>query len=304
MRQRAFSGRWLIVEPSRAFRIVPWQQRVLLVLALAGLVVSPLAWWFARRLSAPIAAFAKAAERLGRDPRAPPLDIRGPLEVNAAVSAFNQMQQRLSRYVDDRTAMVAAIAHDLRTPLTRMRFRIEGVPDDLRAKIVADMDQMDDMISATLAFVKDTARPRERKRLELSSLIETVMDEAAETGADAAVETVERLVVEGDPLALKRLFTNLADNAFKFGHAARARVFASDGLAIVEIEDNGTGMPEDELERAFEPFRRLESSRSRDTGGIGLGLAVVRAVARGHGGDVTLHNRSGGGLIARVSLPM
>ena len=130
------------------------------------------------------------------------------------------------------------------------------------------------------------------------------MDEAAETGADAAVETVERLVVEGDPLALKRLFTNLADNAFKFGHAARARVFASDGLAIVEIEDNGTGMPEDELERAFEPFRRLESSRSRDTGGIGLGLAVVRAVARGHGGDVTLHNRSGGGLIARVSLPM
>lgn len=301
---RQGDGRWLIVEPRPSLRIDPWQQRVLLVLALAGLAVSPLAWWFARRMAAPIAAFAKAAERLGRDPRAPPLDIRGPLEVNAAVSAFNQMQQRLSRYVDDRTAMVAAIAHDLRTPLTRMRFRIEGAPDDLKAKIAADIDQMDAMIAATLAFVKDSARPRERTRLELSSLVETVMDEAAETGADAAVQCADRLVVEGDPLALKRLFTNLADNALKFGRRARANVFARDGLAVVEIEDNGPGMPDDELERAFEPFRRLEVSRSRDTGGIGLGLAVVRAVARGHGGDVTLHNRAGGGLIARVSLPM
>jgi len=185
-----------------------------------------------------------------------------------------------------------------------MRFRIEGAPEELRGKIASDIDQMDAMIAATLAFVKDTARPRERTRLELSSLVETVMDEAAETGADAAVQCADRLVVEGDPLALKRLFTNLADNALKFGRAARARVFAQGGLAMVEIEDNGPGMPEEELERAFEPFRRLESSRSRDTGGIGLGLAVVRAVARGHGGDVTLHNRQGGGLIARVSLPM
>jgi two-component system OmpR family sensor kinase len=301
---RQHDGRWLVVQPRPAFRIDGWQQRVMLVLALAGLAVSPLAWWFARRMAAPIAAFAEGAERLGKDPRAPPLDIQGSLEVNAAVSAFNQMQQRLSRYVDDRTAMVAAIAHDLRTPLTRMRFRIEGAPEELRGKIASDIDQMDAMIAATLAFVKDTARPRQRTRLELSSLVETVMDEAAETGADAAVQCADRLVVEGDPLALKRLFTNLADNALKFGRAARARVFAQDGLAMVEIEDNGPGMPEEELERAFEPFRRLESSRSRDTGGIGLGLAVVRAVARGHGGDVTLHNRQGGGLIARVSLPM
>ena len=301
---RQNDGRWLLIEPRHGFRIDPWQQRVLLVLGLAIVVVSPLAWWFARRMAAPIAAFATAAERLGRDPRAPPLDIRGPLEVNAAVRAFNQMQQRLSRYVDDRTAMVGAIAHDLRTPLTRLRFRIEAAPEDLRQKISADIDQMDAMIAATLAFVKDTSRPRERTRLELSSLVETVMDEAAETGADAAVQCADRLVVEGDPLALKRLFANLAENALKFGHAARARVFARDGMAIVEVEDNGPGMPESELERAFEPFHRLESSRSRDTGGIGLGLAVVRAIARGHGGDVTLHNRTGGGLVARVSLPM
>ncbi|MFO1014105.1 MAG: ATP-binding protein [Caulobacteraceae bacterium] len=301
---RQNDGRWLIIAPKHAFRIDPWQQRVLLVLGIAALAVSPLAWWFARRISAPIAALGSAAERLGRDPRAPPLQIRGSSEVNSAVAAFNEMQERLRRYVDDRTAMVGAIAHDLRTPLTRLRFRVEAVPDDVKAKIVNDIDQMEAMISATLSFVKDTARPRERTRMELASLVETVMDEAAETGRDTAVERADRVVIEGDPLALKRLLTNLVDNALKFGKRARARVFIKDGSAVVEIEDNGPGMPECELERAFEPFHRLEGSRSRDTGGAGLGLAVVRAVARGHGGDVTLENRAKGGLIARVTLPL
>lgn len=301
---RQNDGRWLVISPKHAFRIDPWQQRVLLVLGIAALAVSPLAWWFARRISAPIAALGKGAERLGRDPRAPPLQIHGSSEVNAAVAAFNEMQERLRRYVDDRTAMVGAIAHDLRTPLTRLRFRVEAVPDDVKTKFVADIDQMEAMISATLSFVKDTARPRERTRMELASLVETVMDEAAETGRDTAVEHADRVVIEGDPLALKRLLTNLVDNALKFGKRARARVFVKDGAAVVEIEDNGPGMPDCELERAFEPFHRLEGSRSRDTGGAGLGLAVVRAVARGHGGDVTLENRAKGGLIARVTLPL
>ena len=301
---READGTWLVVKPEPHLSLSPWQQRILLVLGIAVLMVSPLAWWFARRLSAPIAAFAAGAERLGRDPQAPPIDIRGSAEVAAAVKAFNQMQDRLRSYVEYRTSMIAAIAHDLRTPLTRLRFRIEATPDELQAKLARDIDEMEAMISATLAFVQDATRPRERKKLEISSLVETVMDEAAETGADAAVECADKVVIDGDPIALKRLVANLVDNALKFGSQARGRVFTENGMAIVEVEDNGPGVPEDQVERAFEPFHRLESSRSRDTGGIGLGLAVVRAIARSHGGDVFLQNRTGGGLRARVMLPL
>jgi len=297
-------GKWLLVKPRHAI-LEPWQQRILLVLAAAAIAVAPIAWWFARQLAAPIAAFARAAERLGRDPDAPPLeDARGSSEVGAAVAAFNLMQERLRRYVTNRTTMVAAIAHDLRTPLTRLRFRIEAAPEELRAKLAADIDEMEEMISGTLAFVQDATRPVERTKLEVSSLVETVMDEAAETGADAAVERAERAVVDGDPIALKRLVSNLVDNALKFGSRARGRVFAEAGMAVVEVDDDGPGVPEGEIERAFEPFQRLEGSRSRETGGAGLGLAVVRAIARGHGGEVTLLNRAEGGLRARVTLPL
>jgi signal transduction histidine kinase len=297
-------GRWLVVSPASAFGIDPWQQRLFLVLAIAAVAVSPLAWWFARRLAAPIAALAAGAERLGRDPSAPRLDIRGSAEVTLAVNAFNEMQERLRQYVEDRTEMIGAIAHDLRTPLTRLRFRIEAAPEDLRVKLASDIDQMEAMVSATLAFVRDASRSHERVKLEITSLVETIMDEAAETGADASAEASARVVVDGDPVALRRLITNLVDNALKFGSAARGRVFVENEMAVVEIDDNGPGITEDQIERAFEPFHRLETSRNRDTGGIGLGLAVVRAIARGHGGDVSLKTLTEGGLRARVRLPL
>jgi two-component system OmpR family sensor kinase len=296
-------GAWIEVSPHPAM-LDPGAQRFLLALGAAALLVTPLAWWFARRIAAPIAAFARAAERLGRDPEAPPLDIGGSTEVSAASEAFNLMQERLRRYVRGRITMIGAIAHDLRTPLTRLRFRIEGAPEELRIKLAADIDEMEAMVAATLAFVQDATRPVERTKLEVSSLVETVMDEAAETGRDAAVERAERAVVDGDPIALKRLVVNLVDNALKFGSSARGRVFAEEGMAIVEVDDDGPGVPDGDIERAFEPFQRLEGSRSRETGGAGLGLAVVRAIARGHGGDVTLQNRAEGGLRARVSLPL
>ncbi|OYX72721.1 MAG: two-component sensor histidine kinase [Caulobacter sp. 32-67-35] len=293
-----------VVEPRPSFRFDSWQQRILLILVLSVLAVSPLAWLFARRLAEPITAFADAAERLGRDPRATPLELSGSTEVVAAANAFNMMQERLRRYVEDRTAMIGAIAHDLRTPLTRLRFRIEATPDDVRVKLAADIDQMEAMISAALAFVRDTTRPAERTKLELASLLESVMDEAAETGGQATVEQAEKIVIEGDPIALKRLVVNLVENALKYGHVARGRVFADSGMAIIEIDDDGPGIPTSELERVFEPFFRGEPSRNRETGGIGLGLAVVRSLARAHGGDVTLVNRPEGGLRACVRLPI
>ena len=297
-------GRWLIIEPQRPFGIDPWQLHVLLIFALASFAVTPLAWLFSRRLASPFAALAAGAQRLGRDPKSPALVLRGPSEVQAAVIAFNEMQRSLRRYVEDRTAMMAAIAHDLRTPLTRLRFRIDAAPEEQRAKMAADVDEMDAMVSAVLAFVRDTSGPEQRTPLDLASLVESVVDEAAETGADAQIASGDRVIVDGDALALKRLLSNLVDNAVKFGRLARVSVRAEADTAVVEIDDAGPGIPANQIERAFAPFSRLEGSRSRETGGTGLGLAIVRAVARAHGGDVTLHNRPQGGLRATLRLPM
>jgi two-component system OmpR family sensor kinase len=301
---RQADGSWLVVRPKPTFRWDAYQTRLIFTFILCIVVIAPLAWLLARRLSAPIGAFAQAADRLGRDPRSPPLEMRGSTEVAAAAAAFNQMQERLRRYVDDRTAMVGAIAHDLRTPLTRLKFRIEQAPDELKAKLASDIDQMEAMIAATLGFVSDATRPRERTRLELASLVESILDEAAETGAAASVEAAQKLVIEGDPIALRRLVNNLVDNALKYGGAARGRVYRQGEEAVIEIEDDGPGIPDDERERVFDPFFRGEPSRNRETGGIGLGLAVVRSVARAHGGDAELINREGGGLTARVRLPL
>lgn len=301
---RTADGRWRVVRPERGLGLSDWEQRIGLWFLLSALAMAPVVYIFSRRMSEPIARFAEAAERLGRDPGAPPMVLAGSSELATAAGALNDMQERLRRYVDDRVAMMGAIAHDLRTPLTRLRFRIEALPDDQRAKIAADLDQMEAMISAALTFVRDATRPGPRKPLELSSLLDSLCDEMTETGADAQVVAEEKVVVEGDPMALRRLFANLLDNAVKFGGAARVRVFREGPSAVVEIDDDGPGAPDEELERLFEPFYRREPSRSRQTGGIGLGLAVVRSIARGHGGDVTLRNRAGGGLTAAVSLPI
>jgi signal transduction histidine kinase len=298
------NGQWTLVTPTHRAMLAPWQQRVLIWFGLSALAVAPISYLFARRLASPFAIFAAAAERLGRDPRAPPLTVRGSAEIRMATSAFNDMQNRLRRYVDDRTSMIAAIAHDLRTPLTRLRFRVESAPEELRAKMSADIDQMEAMIAATLAFVRDTASEPQRSRLELSSLLESVVDDMADTGANVKFEPAERVVLNGDSLALRRLFSNLLENARKFGGAARANLSVRDGSAVVEIDDDGPGVPPAELERVFDPFYRREPSRNRQTGGIGLGLSVARSIARSHGGDLVLENRVGGGLTARATLPL
>ena len=301
---RQADGRWSVAGPQPTFGLSDWQQRLALWFVMSGLAMSPVVYLFARRLARPIQQFANAAERLGRDPRATPLELDGSAEIGVAARAFNEMQERLRRYVEDRTAMVGAIAHDLRTPLTRLRFRIESLPEDQRAKYAADLDQMEEMITATLLFVRDSTRGGERTPLELSSLVESLCDEMAETGSKTEVVRGDKVVLEGDPMALRRLVANLLENAVKFGGRARARVFADAGNAVVEIDDDGPGIPPADTERVFEPFYRREPSRSRQTGGIGLGLAVVRSIARGHGGDVNLINRVGGGLTARVQLPL
>ncbi len=296
-------GLWRTIEPKRRAALDAWEQRVLLWFLASAAVMTPLAYLFARRLTSPIAAFAAAADRLGRDPNAPPLQVKGSSEIVIAATAFNDMQDRLRRYVNDRTAMIGAVAHDLRTPLTRLRFHIESAPEPLRAKAAADIAEMDAMVAAVLAFVRDASQNGVRSRLELSSLLQTVADEFEEAGADVRVVHADQAVIEGDSLALKRMLTNLIDNAVKFGGLARTHLERSDGSVEVRIEDDGPGLAEADLEGVFEPFRRVDPSRCRDTGGIGLGLTVARTIARAHGGDVVLSNRLGGGLLARVRLP-
>lgn len=300
---RDAQGRWWALRQVETGLFSAWQLRVLLWFGLSVLALAPLAYLFARRLAAPISAFARAAERLGRDPGAPPVAVRGAAEIETAGAAFNEMQDRLRRYVADRTTMIGAVAHDLRTPLTRLRFRIEGAPDALRLKMAADLDEMEQMIASTMAFVRDTAQPAQRRLLELSSLVEAVADEMAETGLDVSAEPGRPVVVDGDPVALRRLVSNLIENAVKFGGRARTRVYADEQCAFVEVDDDGPGVPESQREQVFEPFHRGEPSRSRQTGGAGLGLAVVRSIARAHGGDARLDNRTGGGLRAQARLP-
>lgn len=296
-------GRWATVEPPRNL-LSPWQMRLLLALGISMLLLAPLVWWMARRLTRPIRAFAEAAERLGADPEASPLKPSGPREVRTAIHAFNDMQASLRDHIRQRTQTVAAIAHDLRTPLTRLRFRAEQAPDAVRDRMASDIEEMDALIGQAMAFVRGEARPEAREALDLAALAQDCARGFAETGAAVAFEGGAALSVTGDTAALRRALCNLIGNAVKYGGDARVRAFAEGESAVVEIEDRGPGLPEGELEAVFEPFQRGERSRNRETGGAGLGLTVARQAARAAGGDVALRNRPEGGLAARLALPL
>lgn len=296
-------GRWTVVRASPEPFPTDWQRRMLLVVLIAFAVVAPAAFLFARRITAPLKRFSEAAERLGRDPQAPPVTLSGPAEIGVAAEAFNNMQARVKRYIDDRTAMVGAISHDLRTPLARIRFKLEGAESGLKDSVLGDVAQMEQMIQGVLAFIRDESTPRRREKLDLLSLVECVADDAALVGQDVEIVRSETLQVEGDAVALQRLFVNLVDNAVKYGGQARIGLSREGDLAVVKIADAGPGLAPEDLERAFQPFFRADPSRNVDSGGIGLGLPIARSTARAHGGDVELAPGATG-LIARVTLPI
>jgi len=299
---RRADGRWIVVRSSPEPFPTDWQKRSFLILLAGFVVVAPAGLLFARRITAPLKRFSEAAERLGRDPHATPVALSGPAEIGAAALAFNNMQARLKRYIDDRTAMVGAISHDLRTPLARIRFKLEGADPKLRDTVLSDVAQMEQMIQGVLTFIRNESTPRTREKLDLLSVVECVADDAAMVGGDVEIIASQPVTVEGDPVALQRLFVNLVDNAVKYGGEARIRVSRDAEHAIVEIADAGEGLSPDDLERVFQPFYRADASRNLDAGGIGLGLPIARSTARAHGGDVKLV-AAGKGLIARVTLP-
>jgi len=300
---RQADGDWRVLSTVDTL-FTAWKARAIWALASTVLLAIPFAYLLARWLAAPIREFGVAAERLGRDPRAPPLEVCGPTEISAAADAFNAMQARLGRYVDDRVAMVGAIAHDLRTPLMRLSFRLDKAPEDIRVKAEADIAEMKHMLAAVLEFVRTMQVDRPRQRQELRSLITSIADDLTDVGHNVLVEDGPDVVIEGDTLGLRSLFTNLIENAVTYGGNARVRLHAEGREAIVHVDDDGPGLPPEELERVFEPFYRHEPSRNRETGGTGLGLATVRSVVLAHGGEATLENRRDGGLRARVALPL
>nr|WP_149537169.1 ATP-binding protein [Siccirubricoccus phaeus] len=306
------SGEWLnlhiLLPPPR-----PWHSETFLVAFLAmTLAGGLLIWWATRRLTRPVRVLAEAADRLGRDVNAPPLPEAGPSEVATAARAFNTMAERIRRFVSDRTQMLAAIGHDLRTPITRLRLRAEFMEDDeQRRKMLADLEEMEAMVAATLAFARDDSAAEPTSALDLAALCRTVLDETADAHPEQAEALsyagAERLVVQVRPVAMKRALANLIGNALAYGNAAQVTVLppAAPGQpAQIRIEDEGPGIPPSELEAVFQPFKRLEGSRNRETGGTGLGLPIARNILRGHGGDVVLRNRPAGGLLALVTLPV
>ncbi len=296
-------GRWHVITPTDRM-LSPWRMRFVLWFVLAAVGIAPLAWAMSRRIAKPIALFAAAADRLGRDPRAAPLTLSGPSEIAEAAASFNQMQERLNRYVEDRTTLIAAVAHDLRTPLMRLSLRLEKAPDAIRLAGEDDIREMSERIGAAMAFVREMTRHVRRQRLDLRSLAESVATDAADRGGDVTLLPGPAISMEGDAPSLKALLTNLVTNAVHYGGSAQIALRRERDVAIVEVSDNGPGMVPSDLVRAFEPFFRAERSRNRDTGGTGLGLASVRAVARAHGGEAKVENRPTGGLLARVTLPV
>jgi signal transduction histidine kinase len=267
--------------------------------------------WAVRALLVPVRTLAQAAERLGRDVvNAAPLPETGPTEIVTAAVAFNTMAARIRRFVEDRTFLLTAIGHDLRTPITRLKLRAEYMEDEeQRIKMLADLDEMEAMVAATLAFGRDVTTSEAVARIDLAVLLQTIIDEAGdgapELAAALAYSGPEHLPVTARPLALKRALTNLVGNALKYGDAARVRLREAErGLVQIDIEDDGPGIEAGELESVFEPFRRLETSRNRETGGSGLGLSIARNIIRAHGGDIVLENLAPQGLRARVALPV
>jgi signal transduction histidine kinase len=269
-----------------------------------------LTWWAVRRLIAPVATLAAAAEALGRDVEAPPLPETGPIEVAIAARAFNTMAERIRRFVQDRTFMLTAMGHDLRTPITRLKLRAEFLEDDeLRAKMLADLDELEAMVASTLAFGRDVAANEPVTAVDLPELARTVLDEAADAHPDCTEKLnytgPDHLPVRVRSLAMKRALTNLVHNALAYGGNAQVRLAPPvAGQLTLVVEDDGPGIPPAEIDRVFQPFHRVETSRNRETGGSGLGLPIARNILRAHGGDVTLANRDGGGVRATMILPV
>ena len=298
-------GSWVRFDYQRPPSLSQWPYPLLLeslVLSIAIVLVSLFAM---RWVTRPLSTLAHAADELGRDLNRPPLPERGPLEVRAAAAAFNTMQARLRDYIYERTRILTAVSHDLRTPITRMRLRAELLADEeLKTKLVRDLQEMENMTNATLSFLRGFEDREALQSVDLMALLESLETDSVDTGYDVQLHgRVDRPVMLR-PRALRRLLDNLVTNAIRYGKRAIVTVEDLGSEMVIRVRDAGAGIPSQELEKVFEPYYRLETARSQDGGGTGLGLSIARNIAELHGGTLVLQNHPAGGLEAIFTLPV
>jgi signal transduction histidine kinase len=298
-------GRWLnavsLAPPPEPF----WRWSTLLSLGLAAVVLSGLMMFMGRRITWPLARLALAADCFGRGETVPPLAEQGPLDVQEAIRAFNHMQARFERFVQDRTHMLAAISHDLRTPITALRVRAELIDElDTRGKILTTLDEMQGITEATLAFVREEAVQEDTRLLDLDALIQSVCDDLSDTGKDVTFTGPGKTLYRCRSVSLRRALSNLIENAVTYGQRAWVKLTEEPDVLCITIDDDGPGIGASDLARVFKPFVQLEDARRCKTDGVGLGMTIARSIVRGHGGDITLTNRPEGGLRVAVRMPI
>ncbi len=297
-------GAWVTFDHRVPEQSADWPWRLSLTVAILLIAVVALSTLAVRWITRPLSTLADAAEQLGRDLNSPPVPASGPLEVKRAAIAFNTMQARLRLFIEDRTRILAAVSHDLKTPLTRLRLRTEMLKDaDLQKRFLKDLGEMQTMTNATLDFLQGMETQEEIQPVDTHALLESLIEDAEERGQSIQMKGNRPHHYPARPLALKRCLYNLIENGLKYGRNVQVHLRELPEQLEIVIADEGPGIPEDKLDQIFEPFFRLESSRSRDTGGTGLGLSIARNIARAHGGDLVVRNRPEKGLEAVFSLP-
>jgi signal transduction histidine kinase len=298
-------GQWLSFATALPESGSAFSRQFLLSMGIMAIVILVVSVWAVRRVTAPLAAVSVAAERLGNDLNTPPMPETGTIETRQAARAFNTMQARLRGLIENRTRMLAAISHDLRTPLTLLRLRAENVENPQeRDKMLATIAEMDSMVGVTLQFARDEATTELRRPTDIVALVQSIVDDMADAGMPVKMQPAEPIVYDCRPDALKRAIRNLLDNAVKYGKAVNVAIQTTPKTIEIIIDDEGPGIPEQELPRVFDPFYRLEGSRSRETGGVGLGLAIAQSIVQAHRGEIVLSNRPTAGLRARIRLPV
>ena len=300
------SGQWLNVETRFHRPPLQWAWVSTLSFGITSALILILVLWFIlTRLIGPLRNLSDAAERLGRGEEVEELDSTGPSEVRDLTKAFNRMQARLTRFVTDRTRLLAALGHDLRSPLTAIRVRAEMVEDDeTRDRIVASVEEMQEMVDATLSFARGMATTEPSETVDLGQFVESLCHELTETGSHLDFEIPEGVFARVRATSLRRALRNVIENAVRYGAHAHISLTEQDASARILIADDGPGIATDDLEKVFEPFVRLETSRSRETGGTGLGLSIAKTIIQAHGGNISLENRPQGGLLAIIELPL
>ena len=300
-------GQWLNVATRFHSPPLQWPWISIAIFGLTAVLIVGFVWLALNRLTGPLRRLARAAERLGRGEPVPELPEQGPEELRSLTAAFNDMQDRLTRFVAERTRLLAALGHDLRSPLTAMRLRAEMVEDDeTRERLAAIIEEMQQMVEATLSFARGMATSEPPETVDLVRFVGDLAREAREAGGEVVMAGGggPPLPVRLRPNAMRRALRNVIENAIRYGKRAGISLSRGEGVARIVIRDEGPGIPPEELERVFDPFVRLEESRSLETGGTGLGLSIARTIIHAHGGEIRLRNRKEGGLEAEITLPL